>query len=155
MKVSCRTSEPSGSIVEMLQHTPFAVRNAIRPLGPGNVACAAPPRATSPRVVNDRVTSTISRLMGSPFEWCSPLNRTRPEELPPLPRSPGSTVARVVPRPQVRAENHVRGHETRTSRGPRNGTMAGGRLGPMRPDREFVQFDRIEQLRAYEYVAEQ
>ena len=25
----------------------------------------------------------------------------------------------------------------------------------MRPDREFVQFDRIEQLRAYEYVAEQ
>lgn len=25
----------------------------------------------------------------------------------------------------------------------------------MKPDREFVQFDRIEQLRAYEYVAEQ
>src|SRR5438309_3908128 len=26
---------------------------------------------------------------------------------------------------------------------------------PMRPDRDVVQFDRIEQLRAYEYVAEQ
>src|SRR5439155_8742189 len=65
--VSCRTSKPSGFIVEMLQQPPLAVTNAIRPLAPGNVACAVPPAATSQRdAVAARVTITISRLMATP-----------------------------------------------------------------------------------------
>src|SRR5215471_3388570 len=70
--VSCRRPVPSGLMVKICGRWLNAVSNTIRPLTPGNAACAGPPIPTSPTTVMPATATANMRRMVTPLQHQKP-----------------------------------------------------------------------------------